>query len=490
MTGGEASRRYHQLSKHDRERLLRLSFTDWSDEPRKVKEYPGAPAVELPAAPLPGVKLSDIVAGKSEARREAVGPADIAALLHYGYGATLKRSGFALRAAPSAGALYPAELYLCCGDIEGGELEAGVYSYNPETNAAVRIRDGDFRKAVAEALGDGQPAAAYLLISAIPWRSAWKYGARAYRYCLLDSGHLAGNLLLAGSALGLEPRLAARLREEPLNELLGLDGEKEFVMATVTVLPDPAALTTAPPPPQVAPRPAAPVSRRKGGHGGGREDAVAAARRAESRDGTPVAIAPAVSAGERGLKLGDGELAAGELGKLILKRRSHREPARGTAPAGALASFLRTATWSYPADWLPDAWQANLLPELRVVVVDVKDVPKGLYRYEAGERRLLPIEISLNEGALAAACMGQRFAERANAVLAIGLDFNRLEDADAYRVAGLDAGVVGQLAYLAAGSVGAGCCGVGAFFDDDLSSLLRLDADNCEVLYALTLAMR
>jgi nitroreductase len=70
------------------------------------------------------------------------------------------------------------------------------------------------------------------------------------------------------------------------------------------------------------------------------------------------------------------------------------------------------------------------------------------------------------------------------------LDFKRLAALGAFRLTCIDAGIVGQLAYLAAETLGAGCCGIGAFFDDELSRLLGLDGMDHFALYGLTLAMR
>ena len=82
-----------------------------------------------------------------------------------------------LRAAASAGALYPTEVYVVCGDLPG--LPAGVYHFNPVEFALRRLRAGDHRPFLAGAAADGGIGGApvTLVLSGIPWRTTWKYGS-------------------------------------------------------------------------------------------------------------------------------------------------------------------------------------------------------------------------------------------------------------------------------------------------------------------------
>jgi len=73
--------------------------------------------------------------------------------------------------------------------------------------------------------------------------------------------------------------------------------------------------------------------------------------------------------------------------------------------------------------------------------------------------------------------MGQSFVEGSNLLLALALDFDRIRSEYSLSVAGLAAGIAGQLAYLAAGALGGGCCGIGAFYDEEARRLLGLDAE-------------
>jgi len=107
------------------------------------------------------------------------------------------------RAAPSAGALYPLEIFIVTGNTE---LEPGVYQYLPFNHSLKLIKSGDFRENLAEvALGQSaiKNAAMNIVITAVYERTAKKYGARAERYVHMEAGHVAQNIYLQAESIGL-----------------------------------------------------------------------------------------------------------------------------------------------------------------------------------------------------------------------------------------------------------------------------------------------
>lgn len=109
-----------------------------------------------------------------------------------------------LRAAPSAGALYPLELIVVAGNVEG--LAPGVYAYAPASHALARLVAGDRRAAMAAAAFDQrwmQAAAATIVFCAVPGRTTHKYGTRGIQYVYIETGHAAQNVFLQAQALGL-----------------------------------------------------------------------------------------------------------------------------------------------------------------------------------------------------------------------------------------------------------------------------------------------
>jgi SagB-type dehydrogenase family enzyme len=108
------------------------------------------------------------------------------------------------RTAPSAGALYPLELHVVAGNVQG--LEPGVYRYEPSQHRFDLIAGGDRRQALVDA-AKGQAwlgqAAAVFVFAAVERRITPKYGERGVRYMHMEAGHAAQNLLLQAVALGL-----------------------------------------------------------------------------------------------------------------------------------------------------------------------------------------------------------------------------------------------------------------------------------------------
>lgn len=137
-----------------------------------------------------------------------------------------------LRTAPSAGALYPLELYLAAGNIQN--LEPGVYKYIPAGHMLMKIMAGDPRRKLADAsLGQDSvaTAAAVLVFAAVERRTTRKYGHRGVRYIHIEVGHAAQNVFLEATALGLGAVVVGAFDDDRLRETLNLpEGESPFYL--------------------------------------------------------------------------------------------------------------------------------------------------------------------------------------------------------------------------------------------------------------------
>jgi len=108
------------------------------------------------------------------------------------------------RTAPSAGALYPLNVYLVSGSVSG--LAAAVYRYQPKGHGLQLVVHGDHRRALAAAaaaqhwLGQGAVA---IVVAADYGRTTRRYGERGRRYAHMEAGHVAQNIQLQAVALGL-----------------------------------------------------------------------------------------------------------------------------------------------------------------------------------------------------------------------------------------------------------------------------------------------
>jgi SagB-type dehydrogenase family enzyme len=131
------------------------------------------------------------------------------------------------RTAPSAGALYPLEVYLSATRVEG--LAPGIYKYDPEQHSLVLHAAGDRRKDLTAVAADQDCmrfSACAILFAAVYERTAAKYGDRAARFICIETGHALENVYLQATALGLgtclvgafEPGDVARVAELPADE--------------------------------------------------------------------------------------------------------------------------------------------------------------------------------------------------------------------------------------------------------------------------------
>jgi len=132
------------------------------------------------------------------------------------------------RTAPSAGALYPLEVYLVVGRAEG--LTSGVYKYIPAEHALTRTLDHDPRKALSSAaLNQSAVAHAPILIvmSAVFERTTGKYGARGDRYVHMEVGAAAQNIYLQAGSLDLGTVYIGAFHDDQLKKALQLERQEQ-----------------------------------------------------------------------------------------------------------------------------------------------------------------------------------------------------------------------------------------------------------------------
>ena len=229
----DRGRAYLRDTRHSRAHLVGGRM-DWAHQPDWFKTYPDAPRVKLPDLALDDSGLFDALARRRSracVRPRAARPRRARALLWAGAGITARQEGFALRTAPSAGGLYPVEHYVVANDVEG--LEQGLYHYDVLGRALERLSAGDLRLPIARAALDQRIAAdaqAVFIWTAVLERSRWKYGERFLRYVLLDAGHIAENVALAATALGLGTCQIAAFFDEEAADILGVDPDAEPVV--------------------------------------------------------------------------------------------------------------------------------------------------------------------------------------------------------------------------------------------------------------------
>jgi len=228
---------YHEWSKPSFTGLLRASLS-WGRRPSQYKAYPNAKSFSLPRGPYPsGLSVEEAIARRRSIRDFSSRPMSLeqlSQLLFSASGITEVRHSF--RAAPSAGALYPIELYPIVNNV--AELERGIYHYVVREHQLELVRQGDFRQeATRHALGQEMvgEASLALAMTAIFQRTRWRYAERTYRYVLLEAGHIAQNVYLSAVSQGLGCCAIGAFYDDDFNRLLGVDGKEEAILYLLAV---------------------------------------------------------------------------------------------------------------------------------------------------------------------------------------------------------------------------------------------------------------
>lgn len=150
---------------------------------------------------------------------------DVAQLLWAAQGITEPIDG--LRTAPSAGALYPLELYIVINNVEG--ISKGVYKYNLYEHKLVKHNDKDVRDELMIAALEQEyvrDCALVIVISAIYKRTTWKYGARGIKYVYMEAGHVAQNIYLQTVSLNLGTVVVGAFDDERVRSILNMLDEE------------------------------------------------------------------------------------------------------------------------------------------------------------------------------------------------------------------------------------------------------------------------
>jgi len=154
-------------------------------------------------------------------KKDLLTVSDISQILWAAQGITEKSYG--LRTAPSAGALYPLELYLVAANVD--ELKPGIYKYIPQDHTIKRINDGDKRIAISNAALKQDAieiSSAIIIIAAVVEQTAVKYGNRAERYIHFEVGAVGQNIYLQSVSLGLGTLMIGAFKDNALKKVLGL----------------------------------------------------------------------------------------------------------------------------------------------------------------------------------------------------------------------------------------------------------------------------
>lgn len=476
---------YHQKTSYARHRLDGQAL-DWANQPNVYKTYPGLEPILLPREPrLPAQPLSDLFQqGSATDPRSIITVEDLSALflLTCSLTARARHPGgdFYYRSAASAGALYPTEIYTALTGIDG--LEDGLYHFSIAHHGLIRIRSA--AALVFSGPERSEPAAAgprlVFFLTAIFFRSSWKYRARAFRYHLLDTGHVLEHLVLALRTLSLPYRLAFDFEDPVLGNFLGLDEKQEAPLALCLVNTPEVAFRTGP---SLEPLPA---DFQQAGRVSHREVDYPLIREAYQAGGTskidtppdlnmvtqlgpkPASWSPLPAPPLSTLKA--------PLEQAVFSRRSRRNYV--TAPLERESWQALWGTLVLFAGEQPAGRPPHQILAIGCLADRVAGVSPGFYLLDWPTGSLgLAAPGSLTQS-MAGICLDQAWLAQAAVHFCFLTNLEVLDErqgARGYRYAMLQAGRLGERLYLTATALGLGCCGIGALYDQEAAGLLGLN---------------
>ncbi len=204
---------YHEATKHSYWSVRsHPNYLDWSKQPIPFKIYENFPLLPL----------------------DLQNP--IHKFIYFLGGITAKKSypgvEYYLRTVPSAGALYPVEIYFQARGVDG--FKDGIYHFDVAHGGVRLLYELGEDEGVEVFFEDSRMIEGFVVLySAIYWRSSWKYKNRAFRYCLLDAGHALGALEVAAFWKNHGYFVRYRFDKVALNECFGFEGREFFLSSAV-----------------------------------------------------------------------------------------------------------------------------------------------------------------------------------------------------------------------------------------------------------------
>jgi len=239
MADGDMARFFHRLTSYEADRewddtvddpWIVTSFepNDLDIQPPPSKQFPAQlPRVPLPRElPSPEAGTVAVLAGEAQ-DTAALDLTHLARLLHLSAGIvrTETRPGrrvIPFRAAGSAGARFPQEVYVAVPDGTP-DLPPGMHAYQPVEHALVQVAPAPRGEAPA------------LVVTGVPWRTGWRYRERGYRHIFWDGGTMLAQTLALAASAGLPARLYTGFPDIVLRDLVGANGIDEFPIAVVAL---------------------------------------------------------------------------------------------------------------------------------------------------------------------------------------------------------------------------------------------------------------
>ncbi len=418
---------YHDKTKHSYYSVREnANYLDWSTQPSTYKIYPDSFKRTKLESEVPEHSFIYRIGGIS-AKKSYPG------------------SEYFLRTNPSAGALFPNELYF---QVRGVDAFAdGIYHFDVlhGSVALLHALDDD---GVEVNLGLKQRINGYIfLLSAVYFRSSWKYRDRAFRYCLLDGGHLLGQIEASSFLKDFACRHHYDFDKEALNAMFGFQEKEFFIASSIVGIPSPKPLPKA----------------------------LDIALPYVEATGSFAANEVIVSAYHDSLKIVS-KKACTRPAKLTFRKDVFEECMMTRRSIRQMhKEGIKKEAFTFIMDVVHQAVMSDVDEEVDIYVIvnRVIDMPLGIYK---NGQFIQYGDFARKAGYL---CLEQYHLGE-NAAFTVFLAGH----SDNYQAMYMKAGIVGERLYLASHYLQIGCSGIGAYYDDEVVDFLGLDEETM-ILYGI-----
>ncbi len=475
-------REYHEATKHSIESVIRAQqVLDWANMPDPFRHYEGVPVLDLPADPIPpAIPALDVLHGTSGTTSVSDGPAFLSQLFFYSAAISASKLApstgdkYALRVNPSSGNLHPTEFHFFTRGLKG--WPDGLYHYDPSRHMAEQRGRGEFETEPA-----GGSAPIVFVLTSVVWREAWKYGERAYRYCLHDIGHAWQALALSARAIGCDHFTLGHFVDDNVAQMVHLNGD-EWPMLIVSLHGK-----------------CIPVHEADTGKTvwfGGQANQLSketiahplidsihlATKRSDGGSSDPSAV-EFVPAGSGGIRLSSPASSTRSFGEVARMRRSALDFLGGMQSMSLtqLSAILASTAQPLSADFAGRRFvqlylYAHRVDGLQPCICRFWPDRGELEHIKSGDQRVVAAGLSLGQDLAGNSCV----------------TFSMIGDLDGaartygdrgYRYVHFEAGAIGHRLYLAAEALGLGATGIGAFYDDEVHRHLNLVPPKEQVVY-------
>jgi SagB-type dehydrogenase family enzyme len=475
-------REYHEATKHSVDSLRRMrQALDWANMPDPFRHYEGVPVLDLPAdPPVPAMSALDVLRATSGTTPVRDGPTLLSQLLFYSAAISASKRvlstgyTYALRVNPSSGNLHPTEFHFLTRGLKG--WPDGLYHYDPSRHMAEQRGRGDFETKIAS----GSAPIVFVLTS-IVWREAWKYGERAYRYCLHDIGHAWQALALSARAIGCDSFAVGYFPDDDVARMFHLNGD-EWPMLIVSLHGKSIPVREADTGNTVwFGGQANQLSRQTIAHP--LIDSIHFATKRSSIESSGSSFAESELTGSGEITLPPPSSSTRSFGEVARMRRSALDFLGGkqSMSLAQLSAILAITAKPLSADFA-----GTHFIQLCLYVHRVDGLQPGIYRFLAERAELKQIKSGDERVAVAGLSLGQDLAGNACVTFSMIGDLDRAARTygdRGYRYVHFEAGAIGHCLYLAAEALGLGATGIGAFYDDEVHRHLDLISNQGQVVY-------